>query len=176
MRRTVFLLVSFSVLLGLPVFARADAGILLELDRSDYRVHVRDLATGEIGPTVQVAVGSPAHPTPAGRYRLYTVIRDPDWEPGETARRYGAERIPASPDGPLGVAKIPFFDAYALHGGANRFTVGKPVSLGCVRAMNEALEGLLDWLDGQGALGRVGRNDAGERPQPFTRPARLVIR
>ncbi len=156
--------------------SRRDPGILLELDREAFRIDVVDLASGDRASAIRVAVGSPAHPTPAGEYRLYSVIRDPDWEPGDTARRFGAEPIAASAEGPLGIAKIPFSGEFALHGGGNPYTVAKPVTLGCLRATNEALASLLDWLEARRALGRVGHNDDGERPQPFVRPARIVIR
>lgn len=168
-----------TVVLGASVARSAeptDPGLLFELDRDRYVVTVRDLSTGEMGPVLRVAVGSPAHPTPPGEFRLYSVIHDPDWEPGETARRYGAERIEASPNGPLGIAKVPFSGSFALHGGANPFTVGKPVTLGCVRALNDELRILLDWLASRRALGRKQRDESGESPQPFTRVATLLIR
>ena len=88
----------------------------------------------------------------------------------------GARRVPASPDGPLGVAKIPIAGEYALHGGASWLTVGKPVTLGCLRATDESIRTLIDWLEGRGALARRPVARAGERPQPFARPARFVIR
>ena len=154
----------------------SDPGILLELDRESYRLLARDLATGEDGPAIYVAIGSPAYPTPLGEYRLHTVIHNPDWEPGETARRYGAQPIPASADGPLGIAKIPFSGAYALHGGGSRFTVGMPVSLGCLRATDESLASLIAWLNGLGALSAISETEGGERPQSFRRPTRLRIR
>lgn len=156
--------------------ARRDPGIRFELDRETYRVHVVDLASGESGPEVPVAIGSPAHPSPRGEYRLWQVVHDPAWNPGQTARAMGARPVPASPDGPLGVAKIPIAGEYALHGGASWLTVGKPVTLGCLRATDEAILALIDWLEGRGALTRRPEERAGERSQAFARPARFVIR
>ncbi|MEZ4278586.1 MAG: L,D-transpeptidase [Myxococcota bacterium] len=156
--------------------ARRDPGIRFELDRETYRVHVVDLASGETGPEVPVAIGSPAHPSPRGEYRLWQVVHDPAWNPGRTARSMGARPVPPSPDGPLGVAKIPISGEYALHGGASWLTVGKPVTLGCLRATDEAILALIDWLEGRGALTRRPAERAGERAQAFARPARFVIR
>lgn len=156
--------------------SRRDPGIRFELDRETYRVHVVDLASGEAGPEVPVAIGSPAHPSPRGEYRIWQVVHDPAWNPGRTARSMGAQRVPPSPDGPLGVAKIPIAGEYALHGGASWLTVGKPVTLGCLRATDESILALIDWLEGRGALARRPAARAGERPQAFSRPARFIIR
>ena len=155
---------------------RRDPGIRFELDRATYRVHVVDLASGEAGPEVPVAIGSPAHPSPQGEYRLWQVVHDPAWNPGQTARAMGARRMPPSPDGPLGIAKIPISGEYALHGGASWLTVGKPVTLGCLRATDDSIRALIDWLEGRGALARRPAARSGERPQAFARPARFVIR
>lgn len=156
--------------------ANPDPGIRLEIDRNAFRVVAIDLASGEYGPSVRVAVGSPAHETPSGQYRLWQVIHDPAWSPGPTARELGAGPIAPSAEGPLGVAKIPFSGSYALHGGANRFSVGKPVTLGCLRGLDGEVARLLDWFESRSALGEIRQAENGERPQPFVRPIRLVIR
>ncbi|MFO0690956.1 MAG: L,D-transpeptidase [Myxococcota bacterium] len=156
--------------------ARRDPGIRFEIDRASYRVHVVDLKTGEKGPEVPVAIGSPAHPSPTGEFKVWQVVHDPAWNPGRTARSLGARRVPAGPDGPLGVAKIPIQGEYALHGGANWLTVGKPLTLGCLRATDASILELIAWLESRGALAAKAAKRTGEKPQPFTRPARFVIR
>jgi lipoprotein-anchoring transpeptidase ErfK/SrfK len=164
-------------LLPLLVAGAPDPGIVFELDRDAFVVRASDLADGSEGPRLRVAVGSPAHPTPAGTYPVYNVVRSPGWRPGETARRYGARPIPPSTEGPLGVAKIAFARAgIALHGGANPLLIGKPVSLGCVRALDEDVLGLLDWLEDRGALGKTQKQPDGEVHQGFLRRARMVVR
>lgn len=155
---------------------RRDPGIRFEIDRSAYRVHVVDLASGEQGPEIPVAIGSPAHPSPTGEFKIWQVVHDPAWNPGRTAKALGAQRVPAGPDGPLGIAKIPIQGEYALHGGATWLTVGKPLTLGCLRATDESIESLIAWLESRGALGRRSASRSGEKPQPFQRPARFVIR
>ncbi len=60
-------------LLAGPVAARAsgaDPGIRFEIDRTTYRVHVVDLKSGDVGPEIPVAIGSPAHPSPTGKFRV----------------------------------------------------------------------------------------------------------
>lgn len=164
-------------LLPLLLASSADPGIVFELDREQFVLIATDLASGETGPRLRVAVGSPAHPTPAGDFPVYGVVRNPGWRPGETARRYGARPIPPSSRGPLGAAKLPFGRAgVALHGGADPLLIGKPISLGCVRALDDDLLGLLDWLEAQGALARGLPQADGEIHQAFRRRAHMVVR
>lgn len=155
----------------------SDPGVLLVLDLDSFTLVPRDLRSDDEGPPFRVATGSPAHPTPAGSFPVFTIIHRPGWKPGDTARHYGAEPIPPSTDGPLGVGKIRFAaDGIALHGGADPVLLGKPVSLGCVRALDEDFTGLVRWLESSGAL-LEGREQAnGERHQGFRRRARVVVR
>jgi hypothetical protein len=172
--RTITLILLSAVLLGSDA---ADPGILLEVDRERFELTTRDLGADADGPLLSVALGSPANATPTGDFRLHQVIRNPEWRPGRIARAAGAEPVPASSSGPLGIAKIPFApDGIALHGGAHPLVLGKPVSMGCVRLADSDLLGLLDWLDAQGVLGPQREKPNGERPQGFRRPVRLRVR
>jgi hypothetical protein len=168
--------VPWLLLLPLLVAGTRDPGLVLDLDLSDYTLRAVDLRENTGGPELRVVVGSPAHGTPVGVFPVYQVVRNPGWRPGETARRYGARPIPPSSDGPLGVAKLPFArDGIALHGAANPILVGKPASLGCVRALDAELTELLDWLGERGALGSERPQPDGERHQTFLRPVRIVV-
>jgi hypothetical protein len=147
------------------------------VDRETFLLSARDLRSGEPGPELLVTTGSPRHQTPTGSYPLYTVVLDPAWRPGEQAREAGAQPQPSRFDGPLGAAKLPFGSGgYAIHGGAHPLLLGKPVSLGCVRADDRQLLGLLDWMRSRRALGRAVAQPSGERHQALLRPARIVIR
>ena len=162
-----------------PAVARpagGDPGIRFELDRTAYLVHVIDLKSGDVGPEIPVAIGSPAHPSPTGEFRVWQVVHDPAWNPGRTAKSLGAKRVPAGPDGPLGIAKFPISGEYALHGGASWIAVGKPLTLGCLRATDDSIRELIVWLESRGALSAAPAVHSGERPQPFARPARFIIR
>ena len=163
----------------------ADPGLLLELDRDEFSLRARDLAIeGEepsqwqAGPVLQVVLGSPAHPTPAGEFPLRFLIRNPGWSPGAIARDRGASAAPPSSDGPLGVGKLPFAQGgeIALHGGADPLLLGKPASLGCVRATDADLLELIRWLESRGALHPAERHPDGELHQWFRRPARVRVR
>jgi hypothetical protein len=169
--------IGLAALLPLLLAGSPDPGLLFELDRQEFVVRVHDLRRDGDGLRLRVAVGSPAHPTPAGAFPIYSVVRNPGWKPGDTARRYGARPVRPSTEGPLGVAKISFArDGIALHGGADPLLVGKPVSLGCVRALDADMLRLLEWLEKRGALGATRRQPDGEVHQTFLRPARVVVR
>jgi hypothetical protein len=160
--------------------APGDPGLLLEIDRAVFEISVRDLRDEAVGPRFRVALGSPFHATPTGEFPLYQVLRSPEWRPGPDARAAGATAEPASNRGPMGVAKIPFAFArggwIALHGGAHPRVLGKPISLGCVRAADADLLALLEWLESRDALSLPRERANGERRQAFRRPARIRVR
>ena len=167
-----------ALLLALPVLLGSgrDPGILLELDRATFELTVRDLRGEADGPRILVVLGSPLHPTPAGKFPLYQVIETPAWRPGPAARAAGAGPVSASSRGPLGVAKIPFAPGgIALHGGAHPLLLGKQVSLGCVRTDDGDLRDLIDWLRTRGALGRSRERPNGEAYRSFLRPTQLRV-
>jgi hypothetical protein len=168
-----FLLLVPVLTAGLP-----DRGLVLELDRETFQLTARDLAQGVKGPTLPVVLGSPAHPTPAGEFPIYSVVRNPGWTPGPYARSLGARPVPPSSNGPLGVGKIPFAPGgIMLHGGADPLLLGKPVSLGCVRARDRDLLILFEWLEERGALGPSSGAEAGhEVHQVLRRPAHILVR
>ena len=168
-----------------PGVAQArDAGFEFELDLANNLLRVRDVRPsaleeplGERAKEFRVAVGSPAHPTPRGRFPLGRVIMRPAWTPGESAAAAGAERSAASLESPMGVAKIPFAQggAIALHGGGDPDVLGKPVSSGCIRASDADLLRLIAWLHLRGALAETVEAPNGELLRDFQRPARLRI-
>jgi hypothetical protein len=163
-----------------PSVARAvsDPGILLELDREGYQLSVLDLRSREPGPPIRVVLGSPAHSTPAGSYPVSRVILNPAWQPSDEALAAGAEGLPPSLDGPMGVAKIPFAElgSVALHGGGDLLLLGKPVSGGCVRARDADLLRVIAWLYRQGVLGPALPQEDGEVHRFFQRPVRMRVR
>ena len=165
--------------LGAPALlgSSVDPGLLLVLDRETFELTARDLRDGVEGPSLRVSLGSPSHATPSGVYPIYQVVRDPAWNPGPDARARGARKLPASATGPLGVAKLPFAEGgIAVHGGANPLLLGKPISLGCVRTLNEDLIGLLDWMDDRSALEGVVPTPDGEQHQQVARRVHIVVR
>ena len=172
------LLLLLMALVPLLVAGSADRGVVLELDRERFELTARDLADGTEGPSFQVVLGSPSHPTPSGEFPLYTVVLNPGWSPGAFARSQGARPSNPSPDGPLGVGKIAFAERgeISIHGAADPLLVGKPVSLGCVRALDAEFLALVQWLEVRGALAAARPQADGELHRFFRRPARVVVR
>jgi lipoprotein-anchoring transpeptidase ErfK/SrfK len=153
-----------------------DPGLVIEIDRESYVLHAQDLRDDVEGPSTRVAMGSPSHATPTGMFPIHQVVHDPAWSPGANARKKGASAFAASPNGPMGVAKLPFAPGgYALHGGGQRVVLGKPVSLGCVRMTDADILELIDWMRERDALRARPPGGSGERSEPLLRPARIVI-
>lgn len=163
-----------------PAHAESDeAGELVILvETSTFRLSVRDLRSGERGPTIRVALGSPRQATPTGRFPLERIILSPAWRPGVMASHAGAEPEPASLATPMGAVKIPFAadGAIALHGGGDRRSLGKSISAGCVRATDADLLRVVAWLDGRDALMSAREIANGEIHRRFRRPIELVVR
>lgn len=156
----------------------ADPGIRLSIDLERFELQAQD-ALGDVeGPRFPVAVGSPAHPTPAGSFAASRVILNPAWQPGARARAAGAVPEPPSRASPMGAAKIPFAEggAIALHGGGDPLLLGKPVSTGCVRARDADLLALVAWLDARRALGAPRERGDGEVHRGFRRQVRVLVR
>ena len=173
-------LAGFAWLALVPLARPAEAVILLTVDLQSYTLTALDAAEDvEALPLVlAVSVGSPAHPTPTGRYRPGRVILNPAWTPSEVARRFGAEPEPPSEAGPMGIAKIPFAQKgeVALHGGAVPIVLGKPISMGCVRLADAGMRALLDWLEERGALAAPRSEPSGEIVRAFRRTVQLEVR
>jgi hypothetical protein len=80
-----------------------------------------------------VAVGKPSAPTPVGSFRIINKVENPTWYPP-----FGGRPVPPGPDNPLGKYWLGFLPSgYGLHGNNDPSSIGKAVSLGCVRMRNE---------------------------------------
>lgn len=134
------------------------------------------IASGVRGPRFRVATGSPHHPTPTGEFTVERWIANPTFTPGPVARSRGAKPAPASEHGPLGFAKMPFFESFQVHGGAHRYAVGMPATLGCVELTNDSMRALDAWLAEAGAFDDGVLTAQGERVHAFIRPAVIRIR
>src|SRR5262245_32553830 len=161
----------------ISVGAARDPGVRVRLDLGRFELVATDARKPGESLVLPIATGSPAHPSPPGRYLAHEVVRNPGWQPGAQARAWGAEPMDPSDHTPMGVAKIPLRgDGFALHGGANPILVGKPVSLGCVRLSDTDMLALLDWLDRAGALEPARAASNGEVHQRLRRPVAFDVR
>ncbi|BCV25357.1 L,D-transpeptidase family protein [Gelria sp. Kuro-4] len=85
-----------------------------------------------------VAVGKPTAPTPVGSFRIISKVVNPTWYPP-----FGGRPVPPGPGNPLGRRWLGFLPSgYGVHGNNNPSSIGKAVSLGCVRMRNEDVEEL----------------------------------
>ena len=95
-----------------------------------------------------VAVGKTSTPTPTGNFEVMEMVENPIWQnPWEPSVIY-KEGDPANP---LGVRWIGFKKSgeedYGIHGTANRDSLGKAVTHGCIRLSNEDISYLYDQLE-----------------------------
>jgi hypothetical protein len=157
---------------------RSKDQLRLVLEIKTFSLSVRDPSDRVIGPTIEVALGSPAMETPTGTFPLDRIILSPAWRPGAIAKRSGALSEPASIDTPMGAVKIPFANdgIIALHGGGDSRVLGKRISAGCVRATDADLLRVVAWLDRHDALLPDVENFEGELHRRFQRPVELIVR
>lgn len=153
-------------------YERADIIFDVDLTKSELSV----VASGVRGPSFRVATGSPYHPTPTGEFAVKRWIANPTFTPGPVARSRGAQPTPASENGPLGFAKMPFFESFQVHGGAHPYAIGMPATLGCVELTNDSMRALDAWLAKAGALDSGILTPKGERVHAFRGPALIRIR
>ncbi len=176
--RSLAVLLAVSVLAGARAEAAdAGAGIRIRVDLEAIELRGSDPRRPDDPLRVPVVTGSPAHPTPTGRFTPRIAIRNPAWKPGRIARDRGAERMPPSTRTPMGIAKIPLGpEGFNLHGGADPLLLGKPASLGCLRLADDDMRALLDWLARGGALGPQLETPEGEVRQRIRRPVAFEVR
>jgi L,D-transpeptidase ErfK/SrfK len=101
-----------------------------------------------------VGLGRLDFPTPLVNTRVKSVVPNPSWAPGPTARREHAARgdplpavVPPGPDNPMGSMAIALeIPSYFIHGTNQPIAVGQTASLGCVRMYNEDVETLADMV------------------------------
>ncbi len=80
--------------------------------------------------TYPIAVGKPAAQTPAGSYSIINKAVNPTWHPNSQ------NPVPPGPANPLGVRWLGFYGGYGIHGNNAPSSIGKSISLGCIRMYN----------------------------------------
>jgi len=106
-----------------------------------------------------VAIGATAHPTPQGDFHVERIIWNPSWTPPPDAAWARGERAtpPGDPNNPMGRVKMFFQEPdYYVHGTNAEWSIGKAVSHGCVRMLNEDVI----------ALAQLVMEHGGERREP----------
>lgn len=105
----------------------------LEAVLADRKLHVT-LANGEVK-TYDVAIGTPAYPTPTGQFTIRRIVWNPGWVPPASKWARGKRaRGPGDPANPMKVAKIFFKQPdYYIHGTGHVESLGTAASHGCLR-------------------------------------------
>jgi lipoprotein-anchoring transpeptidase ErfK/SrfK len=96
----------------------------------------------------QVAIGT-QDKTPSGTYPVTNKVINPRFDPPKSARGILSSKASGAPDNPLGSRWIAFgspADSLGIHGTNDPTSIGKSVSLGCVRMQNADVELLYDFL------------------------------
>ncbi|MEW5820091.1 MAG: L,D-transpeptidase [Cyanobacteriota bacterium] len=99
---------------------------------------------GTLKKTYPVGVGRAQFPTPVGKFKVITMVKQPGWE--NPYKPFGYSRINAGSANPLGTRWIGFKEdsggEYGIHGTDNPQSVGKFSSHGCVRMLVKDAEDL----------------------------------
>ena len=107
------------------------------------RETILDLFDGDkLLASIPIAPGSPAHPTPPGKWKILGIASMPTfrWDEGVLQRGVRTRNfynLPAGPRNPVGVAWIGLNKpGIGLHGTNNPYSIGKYASHGCMRTAN----------------------------------------
>jgi murein L,D-transpeptidase YcbB/YkuD len=88
---------------------------------------------GERTRSIDVSVGKRGFETPAGKYRISSVIWNPWWHPPNSKWARGEKPTPPGPKNPMGRVKINFAPLLYIHGTLYEDYLGAPASHGCIR-------------------------------------------
>jgi hypothetical protein len=88
---------------------------------------------GERTRSLDVSVGRRGFETPAGKYRISSVIWNPWWHPPKSEWARGEKPTPPGPKNPMGRVKINFAPLLYIHGTLYEDRLGAPASHGCIR-------------------------------------------
>jgi murein L,D-transpeptidase YcbB/YkuD len=88
---------------------------------------------GERTRSIEISVGRRGHETPAGRYRISSVVWNPWWHPPKSEWARKEKVTPPGPTNPMGKVKINFAPLLYIHGTPYENDLGAPASHGCIR-------------------------------------------
>jgi lipoprotein-anchoring transpeptidase ErfK/SrfK len=98
--------------------------------------------------TFPVAVGSYAHPTPTGNFRVIEKQTNPTWFPPDSPWAEGLGPIPPGVSNPLGTRWIgTSAPAIGMHGTPQSYSIGSRASHGCIRMYIHDAERLYDLVE-----------------------------
>ena len=118
-------------------FDEAPADLRLVLNIPASRLDVFE--HGELTRSYPISAGRREFATPAGKYKISTVIWNPWWHPPKSEWARGEKPTPPGPANPMGRVKINFAPLYYIHGTPHEEDLGIPASHGCIRIGDDDL-------------------------------------
>jgi lipoprotein-anchoring transpeptidase ErfK/SrfK len=121
----------------------------------------------------RVGVGSQRWPTQTGDWKITQVVWNPEWNPPDESWAEEREpREPGDPKNPLGRVQLVYDPPRTVHGTPDRTSIGKAVSHGSIRMLNEeAAELGRRLMESAG----VGRDSAFYRNVERNRTEKVVV-
>jgi lipoprotein-anchoring transpeptidase ErfK/SrfK len=107
--------------------------VYLTLDRANFTLRLWDNLKQTKSYTV--AVGQQGLETPAGLYHIQDKQVNPSWQVPDSAwaGSLAGQTIPPGPEDPIKARWLGIFDGAGIHGTDETWSIGQPVSHGCVR-------------------------------------------
>ena len=121
----------------------------------------------------RVAVGSQRWPTQTGDWKITQVVWNPEWNPPDESWAEEREpREPGDPRNPLGRVQLVYDPPRSIHGTPDRSSIGKAISHGSIRMLNEQASELGRRLMESAG---VGRDSAFYRNVEQNRTEKVVV-
>lgn len=124
--------------IGLRVPYTEIKGDMIIINKSSNTLYF--LNNGKIKESYPVATGKTSKSTPDGKHKVITKYKNPSWGGASTSEPIAA----GAPNNPLGKRWIGISygggGQYGMHGNSNHSSIGRYVSLGCIRMFNPDVE------------------------------------
>ena len=123
-----------------------DEGIYIEVNIA--ATELRLMENGQELFSRRVAIGSRRHKTPEHADEIQVIEWNPWWYPPKAEWAKKDKPTPPGPRNPLGPVKLRIgkYGEILFHGTNNSWSVGRPVSHGCMRMKNDEAKGLAWYL------------------------------
>ncbi len=99
--------------------------------------------------TYPVGLGKKSWPTPVGTFQIGEKRKDPTWYiPKSLQKKHGQKTVPPGPDNPLGKYWLGLgASGCGLHGSNIIWSIGRPVTHGCIRLYPKDIKELYNLID-----------------------------
>lgn len=126
--------------------AVTSVGPVVIVQRYQYKVSL--WRGGKVRATFPIAVGTAAHPTPSGNFRIVSKQRNPTWFPPNSPWAAGLGPVPPGVNNPLGTRWMgTSAPAIGLHGTPVPSSIGTRASHGCIRMYIGDAERLFEMVE-----------------------------